>query len=1039
MKRLTGLSFVLGLLLVISTLTAHIFIVKSGETPRNQRILAISENDNERILINDNSDFSEQGWYGSGTLEDPYIIQDLVISSDYTCIEIRNTTAYFEIRNCTISADTESLSSGIYFYKVENGIIQDCLIRDHARGVFISSSRDCILINNTAIGNSEAGFLLSFCENCQVMHSTAKRNLFAGFDALYCQYCSFTDNIASRNLECGIYLELENCEVINNTLVDNDIRLDGSRVSYWLHDISGNMLNGKSVKFYRSINSEDIDASSYGEVILADCTDISVADGNFSRGGGIQLGHCSTCDLTGNTMSNSNLAFKLQGCTSCVISDNMITNSSNRGVFLSDCEQCTLTDNSVSHSKYGFDLRYTDDTVTENNVASKNEIGFHVRVCRDITFTANTIAENENGFILAQSFTCVLEDNIFIENGLSLAASNMNEWIHEIRGNTVNGRSLGYFVDLEDSVLNGRLYGQIVLVNCRNVVVMDAMFVNVSIGIQLAYSPGCNLTNNNVTRATYSAYHLFHSENCILKHNFATHTSGHGFYSRGSHSCTYINNTANANTDHGFYLDDSDYPCLDDCTIENNGGHGIFVDMVDGFELIDNRITANSKQGIHLAYCANGTVKNNSLFGNSLSIVGSLKEWEQVVADNTVNGKPLGYFRELRNAKIDGTDFGQILLLNCHNTTVSDAVFNDSGNVQLAYCTDCTVTNSTVAGSSYYGFRIEKSPNSTLEGNRALNCTYVGFFVTHSPDSTLIENHAISGESGGFFLILSPNCILNGNFAFENGYDGFAIHEGTGCIISLNNASSNSNAGFSIQYSYSCDVTQNFARNNSKDGFLLNLREGVVSKNIAAYNQRYGMKLEEGSSNNQIYLNRLGFNTHSDGFDDGDSNIWEKDKLGNYWAGYSGGIYSIEGTAGSIDEHPFDFHRAKPVVSPQNDVEYYYNTTGHYLNWIAWDWDCKSFRIFYGYTPILSGSWNGSSIILDINGLDVGIHRYTLIVYDQENNFATDTVEVVVKYPPDMTPGILPMGTLRWLFQIMTVLAAVTVISILAIEYFEKR
>ncbi|UCE14563.1 MAG: hypothetical protein JSV04_05130, partial [Candidatus Heimdallarchaeota archaeon] len=59
--------------------------------------------------LNGNHEFSqftiEEGWIGEGTLENPYIINNLNISGggmELTLVEIRNTDVHFFIENCII-------------------------------------------------------------------------------------------------------------------------------------------------------------------------------------------------------------------------------------------------------------------------------------------------------------------------------------------------------------------------------------------------------------------------------------------------------------------------------------------------------------------------------------------------------------------------------------------------------------------------------------------------------------------------------------------------------------------------------------------------------------------------------------------------------------------------------------------------------------------------------------------------------------------------------------------------------------------------
>ena len=55
--------------------------------------------DSAPIVITDNTNFTTLGFPGAGTKSDPYIIEGLKINSTDDCINIKDTTAHFIIRD----------------------------------------------------------------------------------------------------------------------------------------------------------------------------------------------------------------------------------------------------------------------------------------------------------------------------------------------------------------------------------------------------------------------------------------------------------------------------------------------------------------------------------------------------------------------------------------------------------------------------------------------------------------------------------------------------------------------------------------------------------------------------------------------------------------------------------------------------------------------------------------------------------------------------------------------------------------------------
>ncbi|NHJ13038.1 MAG: hypothetical protein EAX95_05140 [Candidatus Thorarchaeota archaeon] len=103
-----------------------------------------------RISIDSNSDFEDLGFEGDGTVENPYIIENRIITVKpadvLNCIEIRDTTAHFIIRDCTLS--TGLSATGIYLHNVQNALIEDCRISNALYGIVVDSSNNVEVRSN---------------------------------------------------------------------------------------------------------------------------------------------------------------------------------------------------------------------------------------------------------------------------------------------------------------------------------------------------------------------------------------------------------------------------------------------------------------------------------------------------------------------------------------------------------------------------------------------------------------------------------------------------------------------------------------------------------------------------------------------------------------------------------------------------------------------------------------------------------------------------------------------------------------------------
>ncbi len=115
-------------------------------------------------------------------------------------------------------------------------------------------------------------------------------------------------------------------------------------------------------------------------------------------------------------------------------------------------------------------------------------------------------------------------------------------------------------------------------------------------------------------------------------------------------------------------------------------------------------------------------------------------------------------------------------------------------------------------------------------------------------------------------------------------------------------------------------------------------------------------------------------------------------------------VYTISGAAYSNGNN-FIISDA-PIINHPADISYEVGSTGHFITWNATDPAPKSYNITRNGTLLLSTSWDGSPITVDVNGLDVGTYIYTCTVMNENNETASDSVTVTV-YPDTRAPIIV--------------------------------
>lgn len=127
-----------------------------------------------------------------------------------------------------------------------------------------------------------------------------------------------------------------------------------------------------------------------------------------------------------------------------------------------------------------------------------------------------------------------------------------------------------------------------------------------------------------------------------------------------------------------------------------------------------------------------------------------------------------------------------------------------------------------------------------------------------------------------------------------------------------------------------------------------------------------------------------------------------------------------------------------PVLSSASDMEYTEGETGNFANWTATDLDPDVWELFINGTSHDTGAWtNGSDILINVDGLDVGVYNLTLLVWDESGNSATDTLILTVleetTTTTTTTTDTLPGGLSLPILLALVGIAAIIVISLIVI------
>jgi parallel beta-helix repeat protein len=417
---------------------------------------------------------------GSGTSDVIYVTANWVNITDFSI---------------TNSGDISNNDAGIELHNVEYCSIENnSIYQNGLYGILLRSSANNKIINNNASSNGNDGISLSYSDQNTVTSNIAGNN-HAGISIYDSGGNSINYNIITSNIKCGILVENSLNNIIenstysknkgtgiqitksnntilkNNLLVDEGILIEGESASQWnSHSIDDtNTVTGKPI-YYWKYRTEEMIPQDAGQIILANCNDITIKNQNIY-----------------DVISGISIAYS----SSIMIINNTITGTDRGGIILYESDQNQIFNNKLISCKTGIDFFGSDNNVIDgNNIqgdpvsgdttgificcqSSSNTInnnivdscfnGIRITSLLTTTITNNTCSNNENGIAIEiKSIDTLVENNEIISNnnnGISIEKAERTTVIKNLISSNDN---YGIYID---SAADTRVYNNDIINN----------------------------------------------------------------------------------------------------------------------------------------------------------------------------------------------------------------------------------------------------------------------------------------------------------------------------------------------------------------------------------------------------------------------------------------------------------------------------------------------------------------------------------------------------------------------------------------------
>jgi parallel beta-helix repeat protein len=376
--------------------------------------------------------------------------------------------------------------AGIYIKGSNNNMTGNSIVNNEDYGIYLDTDSNNTIIGNYIANNNWDGIFLEGCSFNKITGNTISDN------GIYLFYSK--NNIVSGNIILNNRIDCSNeNNIYNNTFVNSSILLHGfnnniSNNSFFngglsllrshQNSISNNSVNGKPILLLEEKSNIIIDNVIAGQIIIRNCSNITVRNQEIFNTLGIQILGSNNCAISGNTISNNPYyGIRLSG-DSNIIFNNTLTYSS-AGISLDGDNNIISCNTIASNNGYGIRFYNSHGNNIINNTLTNNK-GYGIYLNGDNnSISGNTIANNSQGDYISSGGINLYGDNNYIsgntitnnDDGLDLHYHSQH---NTIIMNTVSKNSLAISLEesnnntiLKNNFLNNKRHA--VFDNCTNI------------------------------------------------------------------------------------------------------------------------------------------------------------------------------------------------------------------------------------------------------------------------------------------------------------------------------------------------------------------------------------------------------------------------------------------------------------------------------------------------------------------------------------------------------------------------------------------
>ena len=830
-------SIIVFFLLINSLASYQLFYAGVEGASSFDDVISVLSNSDLGDLISDN------GWNGSGSEADPYIIENQTIDAEGggPCILLLNITKHVIIRNCTLfnatdQSTTDGVSSvGIKLVNCTNIVIRDSLFYHNTHGMMVERSSWINILENR-LENNTIGIKMDINNNISISNSL-----------LACD-----DNIWIDISRTGMTQTWSNDTSINNVSVL--YRYHYSLRSYDSCRLIIDRLDGPEIGLFRthfSSISNTTHQNSYGSQIkISDSKNVSIRNASIEPGdsyGEIEVLDSQNCSIRDCYLSYTNRGIHLSNSKNITLTNNVFDRIDDWAIYTIDCQDIEIGDQTLKNEP-GYYIQDSQRIVIKDHSedkmnSSRNSPHIYLRESGNISIVDSIFWSNgDNSLFTSKSDNITVQNCSFHSNKLPISFERGTKDVLFLR-NHVHSLMLP----------NGYIPPSLKFSKYTSGLKFYENNLTSSLELDMNESELRNFTFPENNTIAGGRFHIFENTSPLIVPKDATQ-----FYAFNC-STMIIDGLSLENSYFNNELFGVDHLSISNVSIKDFSGAYINCNEVGNIDIYDNYLNSRSGRLINAYYSGDVRIWNNTAddVGEPFSFLGggNATVWNNQITRKLDRGIIEYGFTLGRFDKIEVYD--NILNMNGTRTlTVSADIVKIEGNI---------VSNSTIGitvSSNQDGVcvliennTIENCKNSmpiygsrgVIQNNMIIGGSYRSLQIHSSENLSIVNNTIKSGASHGIYLYAPcRNLTVKNNIIERHEKNGIYHHprsnpiKSSNLTIEDNTITNNQQYGIYLSEVWSSSISNNILRSNT-DGIWGQIYGSNITRNKMSNLTDYGI------------------------------------------------------------------------------------------------------------------------------------------------------------------------------------------------------